>query len=266
MLISLLALIGSCVAYGVASVMQAVGARRKSGLHAIFTAWYLLGLVLNAVAFALSYIAIERLPLFLVNAVLAGSVAITVVVARFALGTVMRGWDATSVGGVVVGTVLLALAAGDEPPLVGWDELEVAAGTFGVALVLVTIWLWLRHGSAWALAICSGLGFGLMTFGVRTIHGYSAADLEFGWFAILGVLAGVAVAGGASLLGFQRGNVGMVVAVQNGVSVVMGSVLGIVVLHDTIATGFLWALLLGLLVIVASCTRLSFSPAMRAVS
>lgn len=82
----------ACLSYGVATVLQSVGARRAaslggvSGVLGIFTQLpYLAGLVLDTVGFVGSVVALRQLPLFLVEAIIAASVGVT------AVGAALRG-------------------------------------------------------------------------------------------------------------------------------------------------------------------------------
>ena len=78
----------ACLGYGVGSVLQSVGARRTAaatgltGLGRILGQLpYLLGLALDGVAFLAQVVALQRLPLFLVQSVLVASVGVTAVIA-----------------------------------------------------------------------------------------------------------------------------------------------------------------------------------------
>lgn len=264
MTLAIVALVFSCLGYGAAAVIQAVGSRRATGLVAVIQPLYLLGVVINFAAFAASYLAIERLPLFLVNAVLAGSIAITVILARVFLGTSMGWRDILAIGAVIAGIVLLAIAAGGEDPVPPrYLLLSTAIGALVLVLVLVALW---RSGPAWALATVSGLGFGLISVAARTIDGDSIGAFLHGWVGVLTMAVGGIVASLACMRGFQRGHIGLVVVLQNGTSVVMAAVIGLVFLGDTVAAGFGWALVAGLLAVLVGCSVLAMSPAMKAVS
>ena len=95
-----------CLGYGVASVLQSVGARRVAtatgvtGLAAILIQVpYLIGLGLDGVAFVANVVALRELPLFLVQTVLSASIGVTAVLA--VVRGARFGWkDWTSLGGV----------------------------------------------------------------------------------------------------------------------------------------------------------------------
>ena len=73
MIPGLLAAVGASVAYGVATLLQAVGARRAGGLAALRQPAVLGGLALDGAAFLVSLLAFARLPLFVVEAVIAAT-------------------------------------------------------------------------------------------------------------------------------------------------------------------------------------------------
>ncbi|HTF40619.1 MAG TPA: hypothetical protein VK754_08500, partial [Propionibacteriaceae bacterium] len=79
--LSWLGAIVACLGYGVSSVLQSVAAKRAAtvvGLTGILLIIkqvpYLLGLVADSMAFAGNVLALQRLPLFLVQSIVAGSV------------------------------------------------------------------------------------------------------------------------------------------------------------------------------------------------
>ena len=71
MIVGLLAAIGASVGYGVATVLQALGARRSAGLSALRQPAVLGGFALDGLSFLVSLLAFARLPLFLVETVIA---------------------------------------------------------------------------------------------------------------------------------------------------------------------------------------------------
>ena len=78
------AAVAAAVCYGVASVLQAVGARRVSAgnpLRALTQPPYLAGLALDGLGFAAQVLALRSLPVFAVQAALAASLAVTAVAA-----------------------------------------------------------------------------------------------------------------------------------------------------------------------------------------
>lgn len=86
MTLGLFAAVAGMMAYGIATVLQAAGAKRAHGVAVLGQPLYLLGTGLDAAAWLASVVALQQLPLFAVQAVLAGSLGVTVVLARVFLG------------------------------------------------------------------------------------------------------------------------------------------------------------------------------------
>jgi len=86
--LSWLGAIVACLGYGVASVLQSVAAKRAAevvgltGLALIIKQVpYLIGLAADGLGFLGNVLALQRLPLFLVQSIVAGSVGVTAVIA-----------------------------------------------------------------------------------------------------------------------------------------------------------------------------------------
>src|SRR6476661_1492590 len=110
----------ACLGYGVGSVLQSVGARRTAHVSGVTGAAlilvqlpYLLGLACDGVAFAANVVALQELPLFLVQSIVTASVGVTAVIAGIRgerLGR--RDWVSLAVLGI--GLILLSLTANAE--------------------------------------------------------------------------------------------------------------------------------------------------------
>ena len=116
MALGLVAALAAAVAYGVASVLQAVGARRlESGpvdarflLRLTRSLPYVAGLALDAAGFVATIVALRVLPLFVVESAIAASVGVTALVAVRFLGARLSASDRVAL--VVLGIGLIALA------------------------------------------------------------------------------------------------------------------------------------------------------------
>ncbi|MGW6229132.1 hypothetical protein ACWFQT_18680, partial [Cellulosimicrobium cellulans] len=86
MILSLLAAVAASVLYAVSTIMQAVATRRAHGLAAVAQPLVIGGLVVDGVAWLLSLLALDHLPLFVVQAVVAASLVVVVLLARLVLG------------------------------------------------------------------------------------------------------------------------------------------------------------------------------------
>ena len=117
LLLSWLGAIVACLGYGVSSVLQSVAAKRAAevvGLTGIVLIIkqvpYLLGLAADTLAFAGNVLALQRLPLFLVQSIVAGSVGVTAVIASLR-GARLSWKDWTSLAILGLGLVLLCVTA-----------------------------------------------------------------------------------------------------------------------------------------------------------
>ncbi|MER6669394.1 hypothetical protein ABT256_32895, partial [Amycolatopsis japonica] len=135
-------------AYGVASVMQAIAAKATSGaedrvdprlLVRVLRQWkFVAGLALDVIGFVAQVAALRVLPLFVVQAALAGSLAVTAVAAR-TLGVRLGRREWTAVAVVCAGLALLGMSAeseGSEPTGLGFRLVLIGAvvvlGTAGM--------------------------------------------------------------------------------------------------------------------------------------
>ncbi len=117
--------------YGIASVLQAAGARHAPGmLDTLRSPAYLGGVTLDLLAWLASLVALRTLPVYQVQAVLAGSLAVTVLAAKVALGARLRVVDSAAVAVTVVALVALAAASGpqDQAPAPAANFCDFATG------------------------------------------------------------------------------------------------------------------------------------------
>ncbi len=118
MLVSLGAAIIAALLYGVASVMQAIAARAAShrdpedptagvdpGLMVrMLHQWrFVISICLDAAGFVAQLVALQRLPLFAVQAFVAANLAVTAVVASWVIGVTLSWREWAAVAGVVAG-------------------------------------------------------------------------------------------------------------------------------------------------------------------
>lgn len=254
----------ACLGYGVASVLQSVGARRTAGavgagaLAAIMIQIpYLAGLVADVVAFAANVVALRELPLFLVQSVVTASVGVTAVIARLR-GEQLRRRDWGALGVLGSGLVLLCLTATAEravrvAPSTQWVILLSVVIPLAVALV----GLRLRTGrSALVLAAAAGLAWSGVAAASRGIGaervGWGLLAYPLVWaVVVLGLLGAACFA-----LALQRGSVTRVSAVTFVLEMVVPSLLGPWLFGDSVAPGLLpWAVL-GFVLAVAGTVAL----------
>jgi drug/metabolite transporter (DMT)-like permease len=261
-ILALLAALGSAVCYGVASVLQALGARAtaRSGaglVRVLRQAPFVVGVALDVTGFVLQALALRRLPLFVVQAAQAGNLAVTAVVAVPVLGVRLTPRQWAAVGGVTTGLALLALSAGAEnahPPGVGFRWGLLACALALVPLGLVTArFAGTKGDKGSGVGAVAGLGFGVTALGIRALD---TAHLVHD-----PALYAVVVSGVAAFLfftvGLQRGSVTAVSAAVVVGETALPALVGVLALGDHTRTGYAPAAVAGFLLAVAGALVLS---------
>jgi len=235
-LLALLGAAGAAVAYGVAAVLQAVGARRVGGHHGgprtlvrvVIQLPYLGGSALGLVGFVLSLAALRSLPLFVVEPIVASSVAVTAVVAIPLLGARISRRERGAVAGTVLGLALLGASGQPGPGAVVGSGLH-ARFTAGAAV----------------LGALAGWEFGIVAVAARVLRDPSSLH---GLLTDPATLAlAVASGGGLTLLttALQRGAVTATTAALVLVETAAPAAVGIALLGDTTRSGFTVLAVLG---------------------
>ena len=195
MLVSLIAAIVAALFYGVAAVMQAIAVRAASmrdpadasggrvdpGLvPRMLRQWRFVGsMCLDTVGFVAQLIALHRLPLFAVQAMVASNLAVTAVVASKLIGVKLQAREWAAVLGVVSGVGLLGSSAGAEGA-------SSTGAVFKLALILAIAGLGLlglataklsEPYRTLALGITAGLGYGVLSIAARVLTGFAPLTL-----------------------------------------------------------------------------------------
>src|SRR3954454_4881570 len=260
------ALLGA-VGYGAASVLQAIGAARTSGTLGTLTyPWYLTGVCLDLLAWLASLVALGTLPVYQVQAILAASIAVTVLLARVLLSHRLRRLDLVAIALTRVALAVLAASSGPQQPAhLGFTvRLGLALSAMGVALLGgVTV----LAGRPALTGATGGLAFGgaalcaravtvpgsLTSHPVHALATIAADPLSWG-------LAGFAITG--MLLyaqALEHGAVGPVTAMLWICEVVAPSVVGAILLGDTVRPGWQLSAVLALVTAVVAAGVLSMS-------
>ncbi|SEO18560.1 hypothetical protein SAMN05216267_101976 [Actinacidiphila rubida] len=246
----MIAALGASLCFGVASVLQAVGARAAapgtgSGVDTRLLAralrqWtYLMGLAVDGVGFLLELVALRALPIYAVGAAIASSLAVTAITASRMLHTSLSRQEWSAVGAVCGGLALLGVSAGAEGTSHGGTALRWSTLAAAGAVLLIGMAAGRLSGTwrAAVLGLGAGFGFGIVEVAVRLIDGLSPAAL-FGNPALYALLLG----GGAAFLlltsALQRGSVtvataGMVIGETIGPALV-----GVLALGDKTRQGW----------------------------
>lgn len=266
MLIGFLLALGCSVCYGSASVLQAhatrsVEAGSGSGvdpgllLRAARQWRYLAGIGLDGVGFLLQVAALRLVPIYVVAAALASSIAVTGIVSAWMLSARLSRTEWTAVGVVCVSLFVLACAAGP-------GHFRRAPAGLGWALVVVVVVIFVAGAAAGrlsdraralALGFGAGTGFGVVEVGVRLLDVIDPSKRAFYvnpalYAAAAGGLAGFLLLTSA----LQRGSVTTTVAAMVVGETVAPALVGAIWLGDRARPGLGWLVITGFVVAVSA--------------
>ncbi len=197
MVVSLLAALLSAVCYGIASVLQAISVRAASrrsvaqvgeagqGVDAgllvrmLRQGLFLGSMALDLIGFVAQIVALRRLPLFAVQAIIAANLAVTAVVAAWLIHARLAVREWLAVAGVVVGVGLLSLSAGAEGAArVGSPfELGLIVAVAGVGVAGFAVARLPNPYRTPALGAIAGLGYGVVAVAARILPGFGVLQL-----------------------------------------------------------------------------------------
>lgn len=238
--IGLLAALLAACAYGVASTLQGLAAqgRTRPLLGLIIDPRYVAGLVLDLAGFCLGVLAVRSMPLYVVQAIVASSLAVTAVLSRRWLDARLGTREWTGVGAVCIGLALVGLSAGAEgPPHSGpGPRVGVLAGVVLLAAASIAAARARRFTSSVALGGIAGLGFGAVAVAARvmpSLHPRAVvADPAAYALVIAGVLGTLFFA-----TALARGRVAVVTAAMVVGETVMPAIVGTALLGDAVRRG-----------------------------
>jgi drug/metabolite transporter (DMT)-like permease len=197
MLVSLVAALTAALCYGVAAVMQAIAVRAASRRTAeavgqagqgvdpgllvrmLRQGLFLASMAIDLAGFVAQLIALRRLPIFAVQAIMSANLAVTAVFAAWLMHMrlALREWLA--VAGVVAGVALLGLSAGAQGARRVGSEFElglilavaaVGLGGFAVARLPNPV-------RTPALGAIAGLGYAVLAVAARILPGFAPLQL-----------------------------------------------------------------------------------------
>ncbi|HEY2549821.1 MAG TPA: hypothetical protein VGI64_04525 [Streptosporangiaceae bacterium] len=198
MLASLVAAIVSAFCYGVAAVMQAIAVRSASHQRAAAAAGdapvrvdpglivrmlhqglFIASLIIDTVGFLAQLVALRRLPLFAVQAMIASNLAVTAVFASVLMRVKLHWREWMAVIGVVAGVGLLGSSAGAEgAATVGPAfELGLILAVVGVAFAGIAAARLPSPARTPVLGAVAGLGYGVLAVAARILPGFTPQQL-----------------------------------------------------------------------------------------
>lgn len=247
MLLGLSAALAAAVAFGVAAVLQGISTAEteaSSGLdprlllRLLRQPVFVASLLLNLLGFGLHVLALRSLPLFLAQAAIASSVAVTAVLATrvFAVRLTRAQW--ASVGAVCVGLALLAGTAESGSSMTGGGGVRwlVLATVTGVAALGALVARGARGATAVLLGLLGGTAYGMVAVSARLLDEVTWAGLP-GDSATYLLLACGAVAYLLYTTAMQRGSVTTTTAAVVVTQTAVPAVVGITLLGDRVHPG-----------------------------
>jgi drug/metabolite transporter (DMT)-like permease len=131
------------------------------------------------VGFLAQLVALRRLPLFAVQAMIAGNLAVTAVLAAWLIHVELAWREWLAVGGVVVGVGLLGTSAGAQGAtgVSGQFKFALILAVGGIAVAGVAASRLGRAARTPALGAVAGLGYGVLAVAARVLPGFSLTEL-----------------------------------------------------------------------------------------
>jgi drug/metabolite transporter (DMT)-like permease len=274
MLVSLTAGLIAALCYGVASVMQAVAVHEASqrppensaaggvdpGLvPRMLRQWrFVASLCLDTLGFIAQLVALRRLPLFTVQAMVAANLAVTAVLAALLIGVALSWREWAAVTGVVVGVGLLGSSAGPEGA-------SHAGAAFKLALIVAVAGLGLCGIAAarlrdpmrtLLLGTVAGLGYGVLGIAARVLNGFEPLTLLRDPAAYAVAAAGI-VSFVFYATALEGGSVTVATAAVVLAETLPPAVIGVIFLGDMTRPGLEPAAVAGFLLAVTSAVMLA---------
>jgi hypothetical protein len=282
-LIGVAAALLACVGYGVASVLQAYGARDstaaasgrgegvpvtatggptlRSTISAALTPAFIAGMALDVVGFAGSIVSARLIPLFLSQTIISANLVVTAVLGVAVLGVRLRNRDWVAIGAVVVSLCVLGLTAGERgagtsQPGVHWALLSASVVILAGGVGLIRL---LGARAAVAAGLIAGVLYGAMAVAVRVVDGIDPLRLDI----LLADPASwtIAIAG---LGGFYLFTVALQLGSLTGALVgetVVPGIVGVVLLGDTAQRGLGWLVAVAFIGAVAGAVAVAIMGA-----
>jgi drug/metabolite transporter (DMT)-like permease len=268
LLLALLAVAAAAVCSGTANVLQAGAARAEPARQSLDATLlvrlvrrrgYLLALTLVVTAFALSFFALRTLPLYVVQAGRASSLAVTALLAVVVLRARLSRLEVGAIAAVAGGVTLLAAGAGPQNPaalpLTTRIGLLVAVAVVAAAAAVATrIRTTARSGIT--LGALAGLSFAILALGARGVRSFAPLTLladpaawAMGCAGILGLLL--------AAMALQRASVVGATAPMVAAETTVGAALGMIVCGDRLAHGGALASVVGFALVLAGAMSLA---------
>ncbi|HUJ07820.1 MAG TPA: hypothetical protein VLX31_17075 [Streptosporangiaceae bacterium] len=276
MLVSLAAAIVAAFCYGLGAVMQAIAVRASTRRPALEAAgvssgvdpglvlrmlhqWpFIVSIAIDLTGFVCQVIALRRLPLFEVQVIIAGNLAVTAVCASWLMHAVLSLREWLAVTAVVVGVGLLGSSAGSEgAATVGIDfHLALMAALAVIAAAGVLAGRLPSRIRTPVLGALAGLGYGVVAVCARILPGYSPHQLVTSPAAYTLAAAGI-ISFMLYASALESGSVTVATAAVILVETVPPAVVGVLLLGDTTRPGMAGVAVAGFLLALLSAVALA---------
>ena len=264
MILAGLCAVGAMVLFGIAAVLQALATSRAVDVDVLdprlllrlaHQPVFLAALALNGLGFLLHITALQRLPLFLVQAVIAGSVAVTAVLSVRVFGVRLGRSQWGAVALVVAGLVLLAPTATEGAAITpgAREPLVLLAVVVAVCATAVAVRRVPGATGTVLLGLLAGAGFGVVAVSARLLPSYGLALLTAPVAYVLVLAGGTAYFVYSAAM--QRGSVTTATAAMVITQTVVPAVAGLF-LGDSVRAGLLPVAVVGFALALAGALGL----------
>ncbi|MBN9791888.1 hypothetical protein DMP17_25275 [Pseudonocardia sp. TMWB2A] len=254
MLIGMLFAVFAMLCSTVAAILQADAANQGGRTSAVLARpRFLGGIAMDIVTWLCMVVALQFIPIFAVQATLAGAIAMTALYARYFRGEWLRPVHRLAIGASMLGLAFVAGSAGTERKQALTGHGTTVAVLIAALVVIMGVTLAITNSTKpWPSAVLAGLGLGGGSVCIRAMHVSEGVDLA-GLLRepLVYILVGMALTGLYNYArALQLGDVSTVTALYMVTQVVVPGLVGITLLDDTVRPGLWWLLLLGLALVV----------------
>jgi drug/metabolite transporter (DMT)-like permease len=277
-LASLVAAVVAALCYGVAAVMQAVAVRAAShrtssggqpvsalgnvdpGLIVrMLHQWrFVASLGLDTLGFLAQLVALRRLPLFAVQAMIAANLAVTAVVAAWMIHIELAWREWLAVAGVIAGVGLLGSSAGAQGATGVSPQFKLAliVAVAGVAAIGIVASRLRDPFRTPVLGAVAGLGYGVLAVAARVLPGFTPQELVRDPAAYALAAAGI-VSFMLYATALEGGSVTVATAAVVLVETIPPAIVGILLLGDHTRPGLAGVAVLGFILAVVCAVALA---------
>ena len=267
-LLGVTAALAAAALFGLAAIWQAEAVRRVSSpgaghstgrflLRLLAVPRFWAAIALNLAGFLLHFVSLRVVPLYLAQAGIAGSLAVTALLAVVILRERLSTADWVAVIAVCLGLALLASASGD----IGTDSFEGLEAWLAAAVVAVALCglLLVRSSVRYAaplLGLLAGFGFAGSGLAARLIPGFSPTEVATAPATYL-----LPACGGLAFVlysfALRRGSVTAATAPMIVAQTVVPAAVGVALLGDELRAGWTGVGLLGFVVTAVGAVALA---------